>query len=161
MAVTKKPEQLTPRQIEVISLMRRGLTNSEIAGELGISDDGVKAHLARLYLRFGVTNRVALLAAVDDALPRAHTGSTLGELRAIVGRSHDRSVRMGDETLPTPAANQLIVARDALTAVDVALELLRDLPPETAGPVLDALRKRVASAVAALNDVHPTERPAI
>ncbi len=45
------------------------------------------------------------------------------------------------------------LAKDALTEVEVALRLLRELPPETTGAVLDALRVRVASAVAALDDV--------
>jgi hypothetical protein len=79
----------------------------------------------------------------------------------MAGRAHERSREMGDAALSRSAAYRLAIARDALTAVDVALELVCELPPGTTGPVLDALRKRVASAIAALNDVRPPTETAV
>ncbi len=146
-------DQITARQREVIALVRRGLSNSEIAGELGISEDGVKAHLSRLYLRFGVTNRVALLAAVDEtAAPARMRASTLGELRQIAGMSRQRSQGL-TVVPPTSIGEQIAAARESLSAVDAALDVVRELPAETTGPVLDVLRKRLASAVLALDNV--------
>ena len=156
---TATREELTARQRQVIALVRRGLSNSEIGGELGISEDGVKAHLSRLYLRFGVTNRVALLAAVDDrSAPVRYRGSTLQELRDIAGSSHARSV--GLTLVPPPTgADRVETLRSTLAAVDAALDLVRDLPAETTGPVLDALRRRVAQAVVALDDLSAPVKP--
>lgn len=143
--------ELTARQREVIALVRRGLSNGEIAGELGISEDGVKAHLSRLYLRFGVTNRVALLGAVDETTAPAQIRSrTLGELRDIANTSRARSLTLAPATT---VADQIMAARDAVTAVDAALDLVRELPAETTGPVLDALRRRLASALLAIDQV--------
>src|SRR5690348_5240251 len=88
----KRDGGLTARQRDVVARMRSGLTNKEIAGELGISEDGVKAHLSRLYLRYGVTNRVALLRRVDEESPVIDLGRrTLGELRTITGNAHERT----------------------------------------------------------------------
>ena len=145
---------LTARQREVITLVRRGLSNGEIAGALGISEDGVKAHLSRLYLRFGVTNRVALLAAVDEtSAPVRFRGSTLGQLREIAGTSVERSIGLHAVPAMDTATTQLVTVREALAALEVALDLVRELPAETPGPVLDALRRRIATAVAALDEL--------
>ena len=145
----KTASRLTARQREVIRHVRSGLTNKEIAAELGITEDGVKAHLSRLYLRYDVTNRVALLRRIDDESPVVDLGGrTLGELRTIGGTTRDRTRRLargGGEN------DRLAAVREALTALDVSLDLVRDLPPETSGPVLDALRKRIAKAKAALD----------
>ena len=144
-------ETLTPRQRDVVLLVRQGLSNAEIAGELGITEDGVKAHLSRLFLRYDVSNRVALLAALDGTghgPPRAMR--VLGDLRAAARDARDRSDLIGPPAAD-PMRASLAAVRDALTALDVALDLVRDLPAETNGPVLDALRKRVATAIASLD----------
>lgn len=51
------PDVLTPRQQEVLELLRDGLTNGEIARELGISSDGAKFHVSEIIGRVGVTSR--------------------------------------------------------------------------------------------------------
>jgi DNA-binding NarL/FixJ family response regulator len=48
---------LTTRQIEVLRLLARGLTNREISSALGIAAGTVKAHLAHIYEVLDVTNR--------------------------------------------------------------------------------------------------------
>src|SRR5437764_11381757 len=92
LATISRVDVLTARQRDVISLVRQGLSNGEIASELGISEDGVKGHLSRLYLRLGVSNRVAMLAAVEHT--QARTRASLAELRSLSVRAHDRSDRM-------------------------------------------------------------------
>jgi hypothetical protein len=135
--------------------VRRGLTNREIADELGITEDGVKAHLSRLFLRFGASNRVELLSAVDldSASDRTLAATTdLGHLRAIAGRANVRSRGMAGSSSGNGSRNgsgvdaQIVAVRDALAAVDGALAILGELPPETTGPVLSAVRKRLATA---------------
>jgi predicted ATPase/DNA-binding CsgD family transcriptional regulator len=53
------PAGLSPRQAEVLRLVARGLTNSQIADELFISPHTVKRHLDSIYRKVGVTSRVA------------------------------------------------------------------------------------------------------
>ncbi|NLO66574.1 MAG: response regulator transcription factor [Firmicutes bacterium] len=59
---------LTPRESEVLRLIARGLTNSEIASELFISKHTVKNHVSNIYRKLGVSDRtrVALLALKDE-----------------------------------------------------------------------------------------------
>jgi Tol biopolymer transport system component/DNA-binding CsgD family transcriptional regulator len=54
---TPTPERLTPRQREVLELLRRGDTNEEIARSLGISLDGAKWHVSEIIGRLGVSDR--------------------------------------------------------------------------------------------------------
>jgi DNA-binding NarL/FixJ family response regulator len=49
--------QLTPRQIEVLILMSRGLTNLEIASALGIAEGTVKTHARTIFEVLDVSNR--------------------------------------------------------------------------------------------------------
>jgi DNA-binding NarL/FixJ family response regulator len=60
-------DALTGRELDVIQLAARGLSNSEIAQELYISATTVKAHLAHIYRKLGVNDRTA---AVTTALER-------------------------------------------------------------------------------------------
>jgi DNA-binding NarL/FixJ family response regulator len=49
--------ELTPRETEVLSLVRQGLANKQIARRLGISERTVKAHLTSTFQRIGVADR--------------------------------------------------------------------------------------------------------
>lgn len=55
------PEALTPRELQVVALLRRGCINKEIARELGIMEDTVKKHLQSVFAKLGVRRR-ALVA---------------------------------------------------------------------------------------------------
>jgi DNA-binding NarL/FixJ family response regulator len=52
----EKP-QLTPREVDVLRLVRLGLANKQIARRLGISERTVKAHLTSAFQRIGVQDR--------------------------------------------------------------------------------------------------------
>ncbi len=49
--------ELTPRETEVLTLVRQGLANKQIARRLGISERTVKAHLTSTFQRIGVVDR--------------------------------------------------------------------------------------------------------
>jgi DNA-binding CsgD family transcriptional regulator len=51
------PDVLTPRQWEVLALLREGLSNEQIALRLGISVDGVKFHVSEILSKLGVSSR--------------------------------------------------------------------------------------------------------
>lgn len=54
-------QTLTPRELQVVELLRRGCINKEIARELGIKEDTVKKHLQNVFAKLGVHRR-ALVA---------------------------------------------------------------------------------------------------
>ena len=51
------PPQLTPRQMEVLQSVSRGLSNPDIAKQFGITEDGVKHHLKAIFAKLGAANR--------------------------------------------------------------------------------------------------------
>jgi len=66
-ATAKQVEPLTDREIEVLRLTARGMTNKEMGRHLGISARTVQGHLANIYGKLGVYSRTE---AVTEALRR-------------------------------------------------------------------------------------------
>jgi two-component system NarL family response regulator len=60
---------LTPREIAVLELVAKGLSNAEIGAALSVSAGTIKTHLKRIYPKLGVADRTAAaLAAVQRGL---------------------------------------------------------------------------------------------
>lgn len=49
--------ELSPRQLEILNLIAKGFSNSEIAGIAGISLETVKDHIKKILMRLGVSSR--------------------------------------------------------------------------------------------------------
>jgi DNA-binding CsgD family transcriptional regulator len=58
------PPQLTPRQAEVLSLLQRGASTEQIAGELQVSKETVRNHIRHLLRALGVHTRLEAVAAM-------------------------------------------------------------------------------------------------
>jgi DNA-binding NarL/FixJ family response regulator len=52
---------LTPREIEMVGMVARGLRNKEMSQRLSISEGTVKIHLHNIYRKLKVENRVELI----------------------------------------------------------------------------------------------------
>jgi len=60
-------EALTPRQREVLLLIARGLSNSEIEAELGITRATCRSHITALLARLGARDRAQLVIAAYES----------------------------------------------------------------------------------------------
>ncbi|HYM16779.1 MAG TPA: helix-turn-helix transcriptional regulator [Dehalococcoidia bacterium] len=91
------PDVLTPRQWQVLALIRDGLTDREIALRLGISLDGVKFHVSEILGKLGVTSR--------NEAARWHQQRTAAPTACLAGRR-----RLGPK-LSAPARTKLAPPR--------------------------------------------------
>ncbi|HEY7467047.1 MAG TPA: LuxR C-terminal-related transcriptional regulator [Dehalococcoidia bacterium] len=104
------PGLLTPREQEVLDLLRQGLTNRQIADRLHVSVATANYHVSQILSKLGVTTREEAAALAPRARGRGRYW-----LPAIFGTALHK--------LPVPAAARLL-AGGALATAAIALSLL-------------------------------------
>lgn len=57
---------LTSREVEIISAIKQGHSNREIASQLAISEETVKRHLSNIYGKLGVSSRLELAVLASE-----------------------------------------------------------------------------------------------
>ena len=64
-------DELSPRELEVLRLVARGMANAEIAGQLFLSEATVKSHVARILSKLDLRDRVqAIVLAYESGIVR-------------------------------------------------------------------------------------------
>jgi DNA-binding NarL/FixJ family response regulator len=84
-APQKELEDLTERELEVLRLIARGLSNAEIGQELYISDTTVKTHITHIFQKLDLRDRVQAVVLAYE--------SGLFDTDARNGQPDERSVR--------------------------------------------------------------------
>jgi DNA-binding NarL/FixJ family response regulator len=80
----RRLDSLTEREHDVLRLMARGATNTEIANALHVSEATVKTHVGSIFMKLGVRDRAAAIVYAFDhgVVPpgpdRAHPGTGPG-----------------------------------------------------------------------------------
>lgn len=60
--------QLSPRELQIVTLLQTGISNKEIGLALGLSPHTVRDHISAMLQRFGVGSRAALAAMCRQKL---------------------------------------------------------------------------------------------
>ncbi|MCH9809003.1 MAG: response regulator transcription factor [Alphaproteobacteria bacterium] len=63
-----KLKSLTPQQLRVLNMLKRGLLNKQIAHELGVGETTVKAHVSEILRKLGVASRTQAVIEVSKIM---------------------------------------------------------------------------------------------
>jgi len=106
-------EQLSKREMEVVTTVAQGLTNREIAKRLGLSEHTVKNYLFRVYDKLGVSSRIELLFMTLSRSDSSESDTSTASKNGLDQESQSASILAGYQRAAeqgVPAA-QLELAR--------------------------------------------------
>jgi DNA-binding CsgD family transcriptional regulator len=145
------PDVLTPREWQVLELMRAGLTNKEIAGRLGITERGAKYHVSEILSKLGMDRRedartwrreklhrvglAALLARPSGTVTRIASGLLASGVVALLALGLGVAVmeRRGGqaETLASDQKTEERAREEMIQLADEATAAARSVEPES------------------------------
>ncbi|HEX6410346.1 MAG TPA: response regulator transcription factor [Sphingomicrobium sp.] len=64
----RETPSLSPRERELVSLVRKGMRNREIADQLGVTEGTIKVYLHSIFEKVGVSSRTELAIRADEFL---------------------------------------------------------------------------------------------
>jgi len=64
-SIANKVRELTPKQFQVLCLVKKGLKNSDIASQLNVTEATVKAHVGSLFRRLEVKSRTQIMVVIE------------------------------------------------------------------------------------------------
>ncbi|MFW8589593.1 response regulator transcription factor [Glaciecola sp. 2405UD65-10] len=64
--IAQKVRELTPKQFQVLLLVKQGMMNKQIADTLSVTEATVKAHISMLFKRLNVKSRTQILVALEN-----------------------------------------------------------------------------------------------
>ncbi len=77
------PDILTPREWEVLALLRQNLTNEAIAARLGVTHAAAKYHVSEILSKLGVSSHEEAAAWAPAVERRPWWAAALGSLRPV------------------------------------------------------------------------------
>ena len=83
MIENNKLDELSSRQKEILSLLRKGLTNIEICKALNISLNTDKVHLTNIYKILEVSNRTEAVSNEDSTENETESKTTSRAMRSV------------------------------------------------------------------------------
>lgn len=63
--IAEKLKELTPKQFQVLRLLKDGLMNKQIAAKLNVTEATIKAHIGVIFKKLDVKNRTQIVLAVE------------------------------------------------------------------------------------------------
>lgn len=124
---------VTPRQRQVLDGLVRGLTNKEIAAELGVGPDAVKRTISRLLIKLNAPSRTALVeVALRSSAARLGRSRGPNALSLLDAAPIPALVTRGDKHL-VEYANP--AAREVLGTLEIGMSLLAVLSSDASSDV--------------------------
>ena len=105
---------LTPRERQLINLVRKGMRNREIAEELGVTEGTIKVYMHAIFEKVGVSSRTELAIRADEfltgKLPQelTETARIVGAIRAVSSPSTFLGISPKGSELSPPSLNEML-----------------------------------------------------
>ncbi len=166
-----RPEEMTPREFDVLRAVGRGLSNAEIAAALSISELTVKSHFGRVLTKLDLRDRsAAIVYAFDNGIvtPNQVRPSAVAKPASVAASAREPAARLrlavlgplrawrGDRLVDLGPVRQQAMLAALVLRPDVTVsqqELLADVwgldPPGTGGKVVPVYLYRLRKCLQA------------